>query len=223
MIRKLVITHLGLALIVVMTAATSWAAFWQISITNLAHGSYFAPLLLAAHDGNHRFFEAGTPASTELQALAEGGDFSGLSTDGTNNGADVVENPAGGLLAPGAETTAMVSTNAGNLYLSIAAMIIPTNDGFVGLDALAVPTDSGTYTYYLPVYDAGTEANNELVVTGSGTPGVLGIPGDPTGLTGSGGTGVTTVENNQTVHIHRGMVTVDDDKPVAQVIVTRDS
>jgi hypothetical protein len=84
-------------------------------------------------------------------------------------------------------------------------MILPTNDGFVGVDALAIPQTPGTYTYYLQAWDAGTEANDEMVVGGSGgIPGTPGIPADPGGFAGTGGTGVTHTEESDRVHIHRG-------------------
>jgi hypothetical protein len=177
----------------------------DIAITNLTNGTFFTPLLIAAHVPTTHLFELGTAASTNLQAMAEGGDISGLSTDLDAVGADKVENPAGGPLAPGMTTTASLTTASGNTHLSLVAMLVPTNDGFVGLDGLMLPSKPGTYTYYLNGYDAGTEANNE-VVNGGGTPGVLGVPGDPGGHNGSGGTGVTTTEVNQTVHIHPGVL-----------------
>ncbi len=67
-------------------------------------------------------------------------------------------------------------------------MLLPTNDGFVGLDGMSIPRRPGVYTYYLNGYDAGTEANDELI-TGGGDPGVPGIPGDPGANAGTGGTG----------------------------------
>ena len=36
-------------------------------------------------------------------------------------------------------------------------MLIPTNDAFVGMDSIEIPTEPGTYTYYLNAYDAGTD------------------------------------------------------------------
>ena len=72
----------------------------DIAITNLTNGTYFTPLLIAAHVPTTHLFELGTAASTNLQAMAEGGDISGLSTDLDAVGADKVENPAGGRLAP---------------------------------------------------------------------------------------------------------------------------
>ena len=61
---------------------------------------------------------------------------------------------------------------------ALVAMLLPTNDGFVGMDALEIPTAPGTYLYPLVGFDAGTETNDELI-TGGGAPGVAGIPADP--------------------------------------------
>jgi hypothetical protein len=111
------------------------------------------------------------------------------------------------LLAPGASTTATLEIGRHARHLSATAMLLPTNDGFVGLDGLAIPRLPGVYTFYLNGYDAGTEANNELIVgPDGGAPGVLGIPADPGGNAGSGGTGVSGPDHNPKVHIHRGVV-----------------
>ena len=53
-----------------------------------------------------------------------------------------------------------------------------------GLDGMPIPIRPGVYTVYLNGYDAGTEANDE-VITGGGAPGVPGIPGDPGGNSGT--------------------------------------
>ena len=89
-------------------------------------------------------------------------------------------------------------------------MLLPTNDGFVGLDSWMIPTEAGTYTVYLNAYDAGTEANDELVVEGSGMPGTPGIPAAPGGNAGMNGSGVTSSETNMMVHIHPGNLGDDD-------------
>lgn len=177
----------------------------EITVRNVTHGIYFTPLLIAAHGHGTHLFQPGTAASAHLQAMAEGGDIAGLSADLDTVGADKVENPVGGMLAPGAATTTQLSTASGNGYLSLTAMLLPTNDGFVGLDALPIPTDAGTYTYTLNAYDAGTEANDEIV-NGGAAPGTPGIPADPGGYAGSGATGVTHTEANDRVHIHPGVL-----------------
>ena len=177
----------------------------SIELTNLTGGVYFTPLLLAAHAPENHLFQAGSQASANLQSMAEGGDISGLVADMQALGADIIQDPVGGLLAPGATAMSSFSTATGNSALSIVAMLLPTNDGFVGLDGMSLPLAAGSYTYYLNAYDAGTETNNE-VVNGGGMPGVLGIPADPGGNNGTGATGVTTTENNNKVHVHGGVL-----------------
>lgn len=183
----------------------------DITVTNLTNGIYFTPLLISAHSSDADLFEPGQAASLNLQAMAEGGDISGLKSDMDLAGANSIANPAGGLLAPGNSTNTHLSTSRGNGSLSLVGMLLPTNDGFVGMDAQRIPKRRGTYVFYLYGYDAGTEANDE-VITGGGAPGVPGIPADPGGNAGSWGEGVTTMEHNPTVHIHRG--TLGDDDPV---------
>lgn len=177
----------------------------DITITNLTHGTYFTPLLVSAHTGGSHLFQPGMAASSNLQAMAEGGDISGLTADMAAISADSAVNPAGGLLAPGASTQFSLITASGNDHLSITAMLLPTNDGFVGLNAMRIPSATGTYRYTLNGYDAGTEVNDEIV-NGGGTPGVPGIPADPGGMAGSNATGAATSEANTTVHIHRGVL-----------------
>ncbi|MDH3441764.1 MAG: spondin domain-containing protein, partial [Gammaproteobacteria bacterium] len=89
-----------------------------------------------------------------------------------------------------------------NTQLSVVSMLLPTNDAFAGLNAITIPTAPGTYVYDVPAYDAGTEANDELV-TGGGAPGEAGIPADPGGMTGTGGSGAAAADANPNVHIHR--------------------
>jgi len=176
----------------------------DVQITNLTNGIYFTPLLAVAHPDGNNLFTTGQAASANLQAMAEGGDIAGLSADVTALGATVVENPAGGLLAPAMSTTFNMNTDGtSNDRLSIVAMLLPTNDAFAGLNAIEIPTTPGTYTFDVPAYDAGTEANDELV-SGGGAPGAAGLPFDPGGVAGTNGTGAATVDANTNVHIHRG-------------------
>jgi hypothetical protein len=205
--RKITLSRLCAASLLTAGAGTTAAAQLTVEVTNLTHAIYFTPLLVAAHDGSSHLFEVGQAASTSLQAMAEGGDIAGLTADAQAIGASVDADPAAGLLAPGqSATTGTLNTDGtDNGYLSIVGMLLPTNDGFAGLDAWPIPEAPGTYTLYLNGYDAGTEGNDELINTADGgVPGTPGIPADPTGQAGSGGTGVTSVELNATVHVHRG-------------------
>lgn len=187
----------------------AWSQDLQIKITNLTQGTYFTPFIIAAHTSDAVMFRVGQSASPELQAIAEGGDISPMGTLLTSVSADLVENPAGGLLAPGAYLETTLTNREGNDYLSFASMVLPTNDGFVGLDSWMIPTEPGTYTFNLNAYDAGTEANDEIV-NGAGAPGEPGIPAAPGMDAGIGGTGVTSTEDNILIHVHRGNLGDDD-------------
>jgi hypothetical protein len=197
------------AIALALSSSAVMAQELEIKFTNLTQGIYYTPILMSAHNDSMSIFSSGTAATPELQMMAEGGNISGLVTllDGVN--ANNVANPASGLLAPGQSTTAMLSTDEGNGYLSIVTMLLPTNDGFAGVSGWKIPTEAGSYTFNVNAYDAGTEANNEII-NGGGPPGVLGIPAAPGMDAGTGGTGVTTEESNKTVHIHRGSLGDDD-------------
>ena len=180
------------------------AAEYEVTVTNLTSGLYFTPIIAAGHPGNLSMFNVGEAASAEMQAIAEGGDVSSMAALLGGAGASVAT--GGGLVAPGATETLTINTDGGNSYLSVTGMLLPTNDGFLGLNSVDLSRVSGSATYYVPGYDAGTEANDEVI--GSGASGEAGFPA-PTPVvasgTGTGGTGVhASVEGF--VHIHRGVI-----------------
>ncbi len=211
------------------------AADLNVRIVNLTNEIWYTPFMVTAHTEDSRLFRTGEPASAAIQAMAEGGDIGLLQTDLDAIGATSAPNPAGGLLAPAMSTNVDLNTDGtANVRLSVVAMLLPTNDAFMGLNGVLIPTEPGTYVYNVPAYDAGTEANDELL-TGGGAPGAPGMPADPGGLAGTGGTGAAGADNNTTVHIHRNTLgdtdatggTSDLDSrvhrwlnPVARVIVT---
>lgn len=196
-------TMLGGGLALGLAASVS-AADLSISVTNLTRGIYFTPLLLAAHSPAASVFTPGAPASVSLQAMAEGGDIAALSAGLTALGATVVENPAGGLLAPGARAQVSMSTDGApdNNRLSLVALLLPSNDGFVGMNSVEIPTEPGTYNYDVNAYDAGTEANDGT--RGSGAPGMPGFPAPgPVGdASGTGASGIAATAEGF-VHTHR--------------------
>ncbi len=219
---------------IALIANSVHAVDFSVRIVNLTNGIYYTPFLVAAHPEGSSLFASGQAASASLQAMAEGGDISGLVADLTALNATIVENPAGGLLAPTESTTADLNTDGtDNVRLSVVAMLLPTNDAFMGLNAVSIPTEPGTYVFNVPAYDAGTEANDEIV-NGGGAPGVAGIPAAPGG-SGTGASGAAGADNNPTVHIHRNTLGDTDPtggvsdldvtvhrwlNPVARVIVT---
>ncbi|GGA70478.1 hypothetical protein GCM10011369_10220 [Neiella marina] len=193
------------ALLMSATPLMASAQVIDVKITNLTQGIYFTPILATAHSPEYSLFQAGQMASPELQAMAEGGDIAGLVSIADSIGASSQANPAGGLLAPASYTMVTDWDTGTNTALTVVAMLLPTNDGFVGLNSWTIPEQAGTYTVYLNGYDAGTEANDEIV-NGGGMPGAPGIPANPGGNGGMGATGVIAEEVNTMIHIHPGNV-----------------
>ncbi len=233
--NKIVKSVLGTAIALSLLTGTAYAQKVTVTVQNLTHGSHFTPLLIAAHDGSTHLFQAGSAASANLQAMAEGGDTAGLIAD--LNAAGAVHSSAAGLLAPGSSfTSTELDTGTGNNVLSIVGMVLPTNDGFVGVNSWKIPSAPGTYMMPGLAYDAGTEANDELLgLANAGASGNAGAPGAPSGSGGTGGTGAAGIDTNQTIHVHRGVLgdtnatggTSDFDSrvhrwlnPVARVIIT---
>jgi len=236
--NKMKIALLGASIAMSLFAGTAYAQKVTVTVLNLTHGSHFTPLLVAAHNADTHLFKSGSAASASLQAMAEGGNIDGLVADLTTAEATFVANPAAGLLAPGHSTTTTVIDTDGteNNYLSIVGMVLPSNDGFVGVSGWHIPATAGTYMMPALAYDAGTEANDELLgLDNAGAAGNAGAPGAPSGSGGAGGTGAAGTDTNQSVHVHRGVLgdtnasggSSDFDSrvhrwlnPVARVIVT---
>lgn len=190
-----------------LVASQVHAADIDIKLVNLTHAIAFTPILVAAHDDQTALFHLGEEASSALQKMAEGGNTEDLKSAVMSAGGATLDLTSAPTMAG---VTSMGSLDTGtNMYLSVSAMMLPTNDGFVGLDSWMIPTEAGTYTVMLNAYDAGTEVNDEII-NGGGMPGTPGIPADPSGNAGTGGTGVSSNEGNQTVHIHPGNIGDDD-------------
>lgn len=235
--KKNLFTKSLIGSLVLGVSSLATAAEWEIKVTNLTHGNHFTPLLLTAHASDTHLFEIGQAASVALEHLAECGHLDPLLATpevGTADD-DTIANPAEGLLAPGSSTTATIITES--KYLSVVSMVLPTNDAFIGLDAQKIPTEAGSYTYLLHAYDAGTEANDEILMTsGDCTYTDAGMmPGAPGGDAGENATGVATEDSNKMIHVHRGVLGDQDaiggksdlnssihrwQNPVAKVTVT---
>lgn len=181
------------------------ASEFEVTVTNITSGIHFTPLIVSAHTPAAAMFSTGTHASSQLQAIAEGGDVSGMAALLESIGASVATGD--GLLAPGASASFTVNSSSTNTVLSLTGMLLPTNDGFVGLNSVSLPTSMGTtMTYTARGYDAGTEGNDEVV--GSGAPGEAGFPAPPPVVasgTGTGATGIHT-EAEGFVTVHRGVI-----------------
>jgi len=138
-------------------------ADYSITITNITHGMLLTPFVAAVHDSGISLFELGAPASDELARIAESGN-TGPEADLLRASADVyaVANASGPLL-PGESVTLKITAPkflTKFRYLSIAAMMVPSNDTFVSLNGVKLPL-VGSTTYFAKSYDAGSEINDE--------------------------------------------------------------
>jgi len=150
---------------------------WQVTITNVTPGQTFTPLLAATHYGSVDMFEPGSAATAQLADLAEAGDIVPLRTVLESAGSAVSDiQTNGALLGPGESVTLRLHGKPGQ-YLSLAGMLIPTNDTFVGVDSVFLPIHGGT-TIHALAYDAGTEANDQNCMNIPG-PRCGGVPHSP--------------------------------------------
>ena len=94
MATKHTLSSLSAACFIALSSHASGADF-DITFTNLTNGSYFTPLIVAAHTNTTDVFEVGAAASDQLELMAECGDTSGLNTLLTAASADIVDNTMG--------------------------------------------------------------------------------------------------------------------------------
>ena len=123
-------------------ALASGSATYHVTITNLTNSITITPILIASHRKKIDLIGLGTPASEELTAIAEAGDISLLEAalKAMNHVADVQN--SGGPLLPGDSVTVVVKARHGARRISLAAMMLPTNDGFIGEQCCS--SDSGS-------------------------------------------------------------------------------
>jgi len=178
--------------------ASDKEGMYAVTVTNLTRGEVFTPIMVATHTKGTHVFSMGSPASDELAAIAEGGDFSSLSTMLTDSGAAYDIQTNGALLDPGASTTIMVKMANGFKHVTVTSMLIPTNDAFIAVNGVKGPKRKhGAKVIMSPAYDAGSEPNDELCAN---------IPGPACG--GAGGSPNAGGEGY--VHIHAGIQGVGD-------------
>ena len=171
--RKLAVSLMAVAALVALTwglvtAGSSTdsvenAATYEVSITNLTRGQPLSPIFMATHlKGAGPLYTLGQPASTDLAALAEDADAAGLmgawnpETNASVSEVQFAKSDIGPIL-PGKTVTATFTVSGQARYLSLASMLVNTNDAFIGANGVELYNRRLT----LVGYDAGSEANTE--------------------------------------------------------------
>ena len=131
----------------------------KVSITNISNTVLTPPIVALCKKRMSPIARLGEPASDALEALAEGGATSGLAGVFADNNCN--STAATTPVLPG-ETLTLEVTGRKKDYLHMAAMILPTNDGFVFTSGKKVKQIIRRGALRLKSFDAGTEFNDEL-------------------------------------------------------------
>lgn len=174
---------------------------YTVNVTNQTANQPMSPLAVLVHNSDYQLFEVGQSASAELEYLAEGGSNAELiALAGSND--DIDQGISGnGLLLPGNSDEVTITLDPSDYgYLSVASMLVNTNDAFIGETGLSLKTLSvgESFEMNMNVWDSGTELNDELAAT---------IPG-PAG--GGEGFNATRNDSNDAVSFHAGVISQDD-------------
>ncbi|WP_218142992.1 spondin domain-containing protein [Nitrosomonas marina] len=222
-------------IIVFLSFAASYqlavAADYRVEITNLTYKIAFTPRIVIAHVPVSLFAPGDNLNDTStgllngqmnhaLSEIAEAGSLGPimaiLDQESVRNFVSYVV--GSGLLVGGKkQSVELLDVDDAQSHLSLFAMLLPTNDGFIALNNMALP-QNGSVQYYLNAYDAGTETNTESCED---------IPGPL-----CGGTGQSPNDAGEGfVHIHTGIRGLNPDEidpaeydwknPVAVVTITR--
>lgn len=212
----------------------SEGAVYEVTVENLTSNQPLTPALLAAHRPSTGLFEVGEPASFELQQIAENGKLSfmleALGEDKHVRDHAVAFGPGAPDLPPilpGESATAEIEATLGTTRLSWVSMLICTNDGFTGVDAVGLPVHVGDVaSFETDGYDAGTEMNTEDFED-------LVPPCGPLTGVDSGGEGTAmsdpTLAEGGVIHHHLGIQGIADldpaihdwNDPVARITIER--
>jgi len=200
---------------------------FEVTLTNLSDAQPISPGVFVLHDNSFSLFAGGEAASAGIQAIAESGDpsvavaeLSGAPGIGAVVASDEPAHRVGG---SGSQSVIVTLTaDDDHTRLSMATMLICTNDGFVSARSLPVPTGTaGLIEVDLVAYDAGTEANSESagdIVPPCWSLGPVSGPAGGSGRTAEGGT----------VALHQGVTESGDlsaahrwTSPAAKITIRR--
>jgi len=192
---------------------------FELVATNLTHSQPLSPIAFASHN-DARLWTVGSTASDALEMLAESGDNSGVLAL-----TDLLDSIGGaGVILPGQSETIVLDSKQDSIAaLSVATMLVNTNDAFTGKTGIDVSNMQigDSISMNTIAYDAGTEVNSEDAGT---------IPGPA-----DGGEGFNQARDDvDFVAAHPGVVGSDDglttsiltsvhkfDNPVMKITITR--
>jgi Spondin_N len=207
---------------------------YRVTLQNLTTGQPFSPPVAATHRPRLHMFQVGRLATDQLAAIAQDGNEAPMVAL-LNGSSDVTQTvdigrpltTRGRTIGSFTDTVTFdIMAHAADRF-SLATMLICTNDGFLGLDAVQLPPH-GMHTFELVGWDAGRENNTEQsedIVDPCSALGPVPLSGDPNG---NRDTEVATVPP-EPIHLHPGIAGSGDlspamhgwSNPVARVTIER--
>lgn len=207
-----------MAALALMVAAVPAAAngggltTYEVTITNLAATQPISPPVVVTHERSVSFWKSGQAASDGIIAIAEDGDPSVAvaALEGVAGVTDVVNvgqplTTAGTVFGDFTDTVTITIEGYPGDRISLAGMLICSNDGFAGLDSLKLPRSQRTVE--ARGYDAGSEINTERsedIVDACTDLGPVALDGDPNGNEND------AVDADGVITRHRGIVGESD-------------
>lgn len=204
---------------------------FEITLTNLTAGQPLSPPVVIAHTAGFALMTLGAPASVALERLAEGAETAPLMALAQGSPAvHAATAGSAGPLAPGQNTSLSIEVPQAalaGLRLSLASMLVNSNDAFAALDAQDVSAlqVGQSVAFDLSSYDSGSEANSETAAT---VPGPAAAGGAQTGFD------PTRDDVADRIHAHAGVLSAANglsgsaltalhrwDNPVARLQVRR--
>lgn len=172
--------------------ARDWANY-RLTLTNATTHQIITPPLIVVHRDDFSLFSVGAVASAGLVTLAETGNNSELNAD-VSGARGVIATIAANQAIPPGQHASFEFRAPHTAHVSLAGMLATTNDGFAGLNDVALPKHDKHYFVY--AYDAGAEMNNENCAYVPGPP----CSPDSGNLTTAHGEGFISIHNG----IHGG-------------------
>lgn len=154
---------------------------YEVTITNITQGQIFSPPVVLSHGSAYNLFQLGQPSTDGVAQMAEDGMTQPLIDEALATGKVFDAVAADGPVLPGQSRTVTVTANGKYNRLSVAGMLVITNDAFFAVRNIKVRplafknAGSRTQTHRAEAYDAGSEANTESCSD---------IPGPPCGNPG---------------------------------------
>lgn len=179
------------------------AANFEVTVVNLTNAQPLSPIAVVGHQSGYSVFDVGAAASAGLEELAEGGDNAAFIAEALADAAVLDASSGAAPIGPGGNDMAAIGifdSDRPELRISVATMLVNTNDAFSGLNGVAVGDMAvgDVLSFDSIAYDAGTEADTEIAGH---------IPG-PAG----GGEGFNSARDDEAdrVSMHSGVVSQDD-------------